>query len=178
MYQSMSENRSLSKHMEGLLADIMRAVPQLRRFFALDYGGPLYIKIQNHIVGPAMYANEWASCRKGMKCRFSHRLEQLDELDKERFLARFHQQVQKQRKKAWHDRYIKVRTFKKDDLVLLHDSKFEKFPGKLRMHWLGPYIVKEVTDGGAVHLAKLNGDPFSGKVNGSPLKLYMGRPTT
>ena len=62
----------------------------------------------------------------------------------------FHQQVQKQREKAWHDRHIKLRTFKVNDLVLLYDSKFEKFPGKFRMHWLGPYVVKEVTDGGSV----------------------------
>lgn len=43
------------------------------------------------------------------------------------------------------------------------------------MHWLGPYVVKEVTDGGAVQLGKLNGDPFIGKVNGSRLKLYTSR---
>ena len=41
------------------------------------------------------------------------------------------------------------------------------------MHWLGPYIIKEVTDGGAVQLTKLNGDLFQGRVNGSRLKLYM-----
>ena len=89
-------------------------------------------------------------------------------------MARFHQQVQKQHEKAWHDHHIKVRTFKKNDLVLLYDSKFEKFPRKLRMHWLGPYVIKEVTDGGAVQLAKLNGDSFLERVNGSCLKLYTG----
>jgi len=35
------------------------------------------------------------------------------------------------------------------------------------MHWLGPYVVKEVIDGGEVQLVKLNGDPFTGKINGS-----------
>ena len=67
-----------------------------------------------------------------------------------------------------------MRTFKVNDLVLLYDSKFDKFPGKFRMNSLGPYVVKEVTDGGAVHLVKLNGEPFPGRVNGSHLKLYMG----
>lgn len=76
-----------------------------------------------------------------------------------------------------HDRHIKMRTFKKNDLVLLYDNKFEKFPGKLRMHWLGSYVVKEVIDGGTVQLAKLNGEPFSGRVNDSRLKLYLGGPT-
>lgn len=61
---------------------------------------------------------------------------------------------------------------KVNDLVLLYDSKFDKFPGKVWMHWLGPYVIKEITDGGAVQLVKLNGEPFIGKVNGSRLKPY------
>ena len=34
-----------------------------------------------------------------------------------------------------------------NDLVLLYDSKFTKFLDKLHMHWLGPYIIKEIIDG-------------------------------
>lgn len=49
--------------------------------------------------------------------------------------------------------------------MLLYDNKFTKFLGKFQMHWLGPYVAKEITDGGAVQLAKLNGEPFHGKVN-------------
>ena len=56
--------------------------------------------------------------------------------------------------------------------MLLYDSKFDKFPGNLRMHWLGPYVIKEITDGGVVQLVKLNGELFPGKVNGSHLKTY------
>jgi len=85
--------------------------------------------------------------------------------------------MQKQREKAWHDHHIKLRTFKVDDLVMLYDSKFDKFPEKFKMHWLGPYIVKEVTDRGVVELVKLNGEPFPRKVNGSDLKPYTGGPT-
>lgn len=40
------------------------------------------------------------------------------------------------------------------------------------MHWLGPYVVKEITNGGAVQLAKPNGELFLGRMNGSRLKLY------
>lgn len=42
------------------------------------------------------------------------------------------------------------------------------------MHWLGPYVIKEITDGGVVHLAKINGEPFPRRVNGSRLKPYVG----
>ncbi len=44
------------------------------------------------------------------------------------------------------------------------------------MHWLGPYVIKEITNGGVVPLVKLNGEPFLGKVNGSRLKPYTGVP--
>lgn len=44
------------------------------------------------------------------------------------------------------------------------------------MHWLGPYVVKEITDGGIVQLVKLNGELFMGRVNGTQLKLYKGDP--
>ncbi len=89
----------------------------------------------------------------------------------------FHQQVQKECEKAWHNHHIKLCMFKVNDLVLLYDSKFTKFLGKFQMHWLGPYIVKEITDGGTVHLTKLNGEPFLVRVNGSILKFYTGDPT-
>lgn len=105
------------------------------------------------------------------------RLVQLEELEEEHFLASFHQQVQKQRENAWHDHHNILCTFKVNDLELLYDSKFEKLLGKFKMHWLGPYVVKEVTDGGAVQPIKLNGEPFPGKVNGSCLKPYTGGPT-
>ena len=65
-------------------------------------------------------------------------------------LVGFHQEVQKARDKAWHDRHIKRKIFKEGDLVLVYDSKSLQHPGKLRMHWLGPYEVKNVTDGGVV----------------------------
>eukprot|EP00253_Pinus_taeda_P005736 PITA_05736 len=69
-------------------------------------------------------------------------LMQLEELEEEGFLVAFHEQVQKQREKAWYNHHIRLCTFKRNDLVLLYDSKFEKFPGKFKMHWLGPYVVK------------------------------------
>ena len=43
-----------------------------------------------------------------------------------------------------------LHNFKVNDLVLLYDSKFDKFLGKFRIHYLGPYVVKEIIDGGAV----------------------------
>ena len=58
-----------------------------------------------------------------------------------------------------------------NDLVFLYDNKFMKFFEKFQMHWMGPFVVKEINDGGAVQLMKLNGELFPRKVNGSRLKL-------
>eukprot|EP00253_Pinus_taeda_P028598 PITA_28598 len=102
------------------------------------------------------------------------RMAQLLSLEEDRFIAGFHQQVQKVREKFGHDRHIKKKVFQEGDLVLMYDSKFTKFPGKFKMHWLGPYIIKHITDGAAVQLEKLNGQFIPRRVNGSKLKLYRG----
>jgi hypothetical protein len=44
------------------------------------------------------------------------------------------------------------------------------------MHWLGPYEVKFVRDGGDVHLRELAGADLIGMINGSQLKLYKETP--
>lgn len=99
------------------------------------------------------------------------------ELEEDCFLVGFHQKVQNEREKAWHGRHIKLCTFKVNELLLLYDSKFTNFPRKFQMHWLGPYVIKEIMDGGTVHLAKLNRKPLPRKLNRSRLKLYIGDPS-
>jgi hypothetical protein len=46
------------------------------------------------------------------------------EMEEERILAGFHEEVHKARDKSWHDRHIKMKNFKEGDLVLVYDSKF------------------------------------------------------
>jgi hypothetical protein len=46
------------------------------------------------------------------------------------------------------------------------------------MHWLGPYVIKDVMDESVVQLETLNGEVLRGMVNGSHLKIYRdSRPT-
>jgi hypothetical protein len=78
------------------------------------------------------------------------RLSRMMSMEEDMILAGFHQVVQKARDKALNDRHIKRKSFKEGDLVLLYDNKFFQHPGKFRMHWLGPYEVKIVTDEGDV----------------------------
>ena len=72
--------------------------------------------------------------------------------EEDRFIAGFHQCVEKDRWKAWHDDHINNKHFQQGDLVLLYDSKFMKNPGKLQMHWLGPYLANSIASGGVVQL--------------------------
>jgi len=88
------------------------------------------------------------------------------ELDETRFLVEFHQLVEQRRKKSWHDRYIKGKSFEVGEHVLLYDNRFQKFPGKLQMHWLDLFIVIEIKDSGAVRLAQLDGVLLHGWING------------
>jgi hypothetical protein len=100
------------------------------------------------------------------------RLAQLVELEEDRFIERFHQHVEKEREKVYHDRHIKKKAFKQGNLVLMYDSKFIKYPGKFRTHWLGPYDIAYVTEGRVAQLKTLKGEWKEGLVNGSQLKLY------
>lgn len=54
-------------------------------------------------------------------------LEELWELDEARFLAYFHQTVEKKRQKAWNGRHIKQIFLTVGGHVFLYDSKFLKF---------------------------------------------------
>jgi hypothetical protein len=84
-------------------------------------------------------------------------LNQLMEMEEDKILAGFHQEVQKARDKSWHDKHIKKKIIKEGDLVLLYDNLFLQHPSKFRMHWLGPYEVNIFTDGGYVQIKDLGG---------------------
>jgi hypothetical protein len=71
-------------------------------------------------------------------------------MEEDRILEGFHQEVHKAREKYCHDRNVKKKNFKEGDLVLLYDIKSLQHPRKLIMHWLGPYKVNIVTNGGAI----------------------------
>jgi hypothetical protein len=60
--------------------------------------------------------------------------------------------------------------FLEGDLVLVYDNKSLQHLGKLRMHWLGPYEVNIVTDGGVVQLKDLGGTELIRMINGSQLR--------
>jgi hypothetical protein len=80
------------------------------------------------------------------------KLSQLMELEEDMIMVGFHQEVHKSNDKAWNDRHINKKNFKEGDFVLLYDNKYLQLPGKFMMHWLGPYEIKSITNGGVVQL--------------------------
>ncbi|XP_021975158.1 uncharacterized protein LOC110870278 [Helianthus annuus] len=83
---------------------------------------------------------------------------------------------EKEKTKALHDRKLKgLKEFKVGDKVLLYNSRFKLFPGKLKSKWTGPYVVKEVFPHGAIELYDEVSER-SWKVNGHRLRHYLEGP--
>ena len=111
--------------------------------------------------------------RLGEHKSLEDRLHKLVELDQARLVSLQNLEAMQRRRKAWHDRNIKIREFSKGDLVLIYDSRYYRFPGKLSIRWLGPFRVVEVFDNGSLSVQDINeeNDPF--RVNGLRVKHYM-----
>jgi hypothetical protein len=78
----------------------------------------------------------------------------------------------KEKFKIWHDMKIKRREFKLGDQVLLFNSRFKFFAGKLMSKWQGPLVIHEVYRSGAIRLhGDVRGKPHV--VNGQRLKHYL-----
>ena len=77
--------------------------------------------------------------------------------EEECFVAGLYQNVEKQRKKVWHDRHIKNKNFSIGGIGLMYDSKIFKYSRNLQTNWLGPYVVNEITEAGAMKSEKLDG---------------------
>ena len=65
---------------------------------------------------------------------------------------------------------MKPKILTADNLVLLYDSRFQKFPGKFKLHWIGPYKVKIAHDNGSLELIDFEGISLPTRINGYRLK--------
>nr|GEU88211.1 reverse transcriptase domain-containing protein [Tanacetum cinerariifolium] len=80
--------------------------------------------------------------------------------------------IYKEKTKRLHDLKIKDRVFNIGDRVLLFNSRFRIFSGKLKSCWSGPFTISYVFPYGTVELSQPDGPNF--KVNGHRLKHYFG----
>ena len=107
--------------------------------------------------------------RAGLK-----RLLDINELEELRNDAYFNSRISKDKLKKWHDQLIARKNFKQGDQVLLYDSKFHLFPGKLKSRWTGPFTILEVYSNGSVDLLNSKENRVF-KVNGQSLKPYAAQ---
>ncbi|XP_072064651.1 uncharacterized protein [Arachis hypogaea] len=98
---------------------------------------------------------------------------QLAELECLRLEAYENSRLYKEKMKAIHEKNIRRREYRPDELVLLYNSRLRLLPGKLRSRWEGPYQVEKAEPYGVYHLSHPS-SPDIFKVNGNRLKLYHG----
>ncbi|XP_074298418.1 uncharacterized protein LOC141629293 [Silene latifolia] len=79
--------------------------------------------------------------------------------------------IYKEKTRLLHDKMISRKEFTVGQKVLLFQSRFKLFPGKLRSRWVGPYVVTDVAFHGAIEIRSLATHKVL-KVNGQRLKAY------
>ena len=135
--------------------------------FKLIYGKQCHLPVEME------HKAYWAikSINFDMEKAGERRILELHELEELRNEAYESSRIYKDRTKAWHDRRILRRDFQEGDQVLLFNSRFRLFPGKLKSKWSGPFQVLKVYPYGAVEIWSRETGAF--KVNGQRLKIYQ-----
>ena len=72
----------------------------------------------------------------------------------------------------WHDKRIQNRELKVAEYVILYNSHFRFFAGKLLSKWEGPYLIKEVYRSRAIKINNVEGTNPK-VVNGQRIKHYI-----
>ena len=78
----------------------------------------------------------------------------------------------KEKVKRWHGKRIQKREFKVGEYVILYNSCFRFFAGKLLSKWERPYIIEEVYHSGDIKINNAKGTNLK-VVNGQRIKHYI-----
>ena len=100
------------------------------------------------------------------------RLLALNELEEFRLQAYHNASIYKEKVKRWHDNRIASKELHVGKKVLLFNSRFKLFPGKLKSKWSGPFVVHALFLYGVMEM-KNEGDGSIFKVNVHRVKPYI-----
>lgn len=106
----------------------------------------------------------------------SHRITELGQLDEFCLRAVVGMYAQKRRLKNFHDAHIINKEFKTGDLVLAYTLK--QHTSKLKKWGVGPHVIHDLSNSGAVHLTTLDGEPMANWISGCRLKKFHEPLTT
>ena len=97
-------------------------------------------------------------------------LEKLEETTAQAYLNMV---VAQNHQKTYYDSKLEPKVLKKNDLILLYDREFSKFPGKFKMRWFGPYYILKNYPNGSMELQDFIGIVHSIRYNGHRFKPYI-----
>ena len=111
--------------------------------------------------------------RLGDEESLEQRYVMLERLDKTHAEAYLNMLPMQKHQKTYYDSKLESKVLKPNDLVLLYDSRFQKFPGKFKMRWFGPYRVLKSYPNGSIEILDFAGIIYSTRYNGYRLKKYV-----
>jgi hypothetical protein len=136
--------------------------------YYLVFGQQALVPIEFEVPSLRVTVQERMTVDQSLKER-GYAVEKLEEVRLEASSRLAHQQGLTKRA---HDKKIRPIPLAEGDLVLLYDSRYMHFPGKLHTHWLGPYEVHSLFPNGSVQVASIEGEVFPVRVNFDHLKKY------
>ncbi|XP_027169602.1 uncharacterized protein LOC113769344 [Coffea eugenioides] len=102
------------------------------------------------------------------------RHEQLSLIDKKRLNSICHGQCYQRRMARAYNKKFHLRTFEQGDKVLKRILPVQdKAKGKFAPNWQGPFIVQKILPGGALILAKMDGQTFPQPINSDMCKKFF-----
>lgn len=105
-----------------------------------------------------------------------HRIKELLELEEDMQHSILVAETIQKRRKAWVDWQSMKKVFKKGDKVLIFNSKLGKHLGKLKLRWVGPYIIIDEIACGNFALQNIDGTMQLANVNSWRLRPYFEPP--
>jgi hypothetical protein len=137
--------------------------------FQLVYGQEAILPVELELPSLRIAIEERLSDDESFRERIAM-LERLDEVRNQTYLNMA--AVQKWRK-TYYDSKMKSKILTTDDLVFFYDSRFQKFPSKFKLHWMGPYKVNMIAhDNDSFELIDFEGTTLPTRINGYRFKKH------